>query len=89
MTEFHLPPDALTRLFCLQSEISNIAYGTEGLSTKAHCADRIDILKLWNFWGRTSFCDNVKIYLFDSCAIIHDFKSLQSIVEKLYIYKNE
>ena len=84
--KFHLPSDALTRLFCLQSEISNIAYGTESLTSKAHCTHCIDILKLCNFWSRSSFCYHIEIYLFNTCTIIYNLKALQSIVEKLYIY---
>ena len=89
VTELHLPSYTLTRLFCLQSQVSNIADWAESLTTKPHSAHCIYILEFCNLWSCTSFSDNIKIYLFYPCPIINNFKPLQSIVEEFYIYKND
>lgn len=83
MVELQAPTGFTASLFCHDAEVPHVTQGTKSLAAKSQRFYRKNIVILLNLASCAALADDFKVALFDSFAVISDFKTQEPWREKL------
>ena len=75
MVELQAPTGLTASLFCHDAEVPYVTQGTKSLTTKSQRFYRKNIVILLNLASCAALADDFKVALFNSFAVISDFKT--------------